>query len=87
MARLGVRVLGIPLDRHRMRVDAWPRNSQISRSVERNIQPKYIYTVPRVRNPTATIMPEPRRIELLRLSEQYGVPIFEEDCYADLIWR
>jgi 2-aminoadipate transaminase len=22
----------------------------------------------------------------LRLSEEYGVPIFEDDCYADLIW-
>lgn len=27
-----------------------------------------------------------RRAELLRLSEEYGVPIFEDDCYADLIW-
>jgi 2-aminoadipate transaminase len=23
---------------------------------------------------------------LLRLSEAYGVPIFEDDCYADLVW-
>ena len=31
-------------------------------------------------------MPEARRVELLRLSAEYGVPIFEDDCYADLIW-
>jgi 2-aminoadipate transaminase len=31
-------------------------------------------------------MPEARRAELLRLSEHYGVPVFEDDCYADLIW-
>jgi 2-aminoadipate transaminase len=31
-------------------------------------------------------MPESRRAELLRLSQEYGVPIFEDDCYADLIW-
>jgi 2-aminoadipate transaminase len=31
-------------------------------------------------------MGESRRHELLRLSHQYGVPIFEDDCYADLIW-
>jgi 2-aminoadipate transaminase len=31
-------------------------------------------------------MPEARRAEMLRLSEQYGVPIFEDDCYADLTW-
>jgi 2-aminoadipate transaminase len=31
-------------------------------------------------------MGEQRRLELLKLSEDYGVPIFEDDCYADLIW-
>ncbi len=52
----------------------------------RGIQPKYIYTIPTVQNPTGTIMGEARRLELLRLSERYNVPIFEDDCYADLIW-
>ncbi len=31
-------------------------------------------------------MPEARRAEMLRLAGEYGVPIFEDDCYADLIW-
>jgi 2-aminoadipate transaminase len=52
----------------------------------RGITPKYIYTIPTVQNPTGTIMPQTRRAELLRLAEQHGVPIFEDDCYADLIW-
>src|SRR6202011_5487629 len=52
----------------------------------RSITPKYIYTTPTVQNPTGTIMPQARRAELLKLAEQYGVPIFEDDCYADLIW-
>jgi 2-aminoadipate transaminase len=52
----------------------------------RGITPKYIYTIPTVQNPTGTIMPQARRAELLLLAEQYGVPIFEDDCYADLIW-
>jgi 2-aminoadipate transaminase len=39
-----------------------------------------------VQNPTATIMSEGRRREILALSEEYGVPIFEDECYADLIW-
>ncbi len=52
----------------------------------RGITPKYIYTIPTVQNPTGTIMPAARRTELLRLSREYGVPIFEDDCYADLIW-
>jgi 2-aminoadipate transaminase len=52
----------------------------------RNIRPKFIYTIPTVQNPTATILSEERRVQLLKLSEDYGVPIFEDDCYADLIW-
>jgi 2-aminoadipate transaminase len=52
----------------------------------RGVTPKFIYTIPTVQNPTGTIMPETRRLELLKLAEQYGVPIFEDDCYADLIW-
>jgi 2-aminoadipate transaminase len=52
----------------------------------RGVTPKYIYTIPTVQNPTGTIMPQARRAELLTLAEQYGVPIFEDDCYAALIW-
>ena len=52
----------------------------------RGVQPKMIYTIPTVQNPTATILPEQRRAELLRLSEEYGVAVFEDDCYSDLIW-
>ena len=52
----------------------------------RGIKPKYIYTIPTVQNPTGTIMGVERRQELLRLAEAHNVPIFEDDCYADLIW-
>jgi 2-aminoadipate transaminase len=52
----------------------------------RAITPKYIYTIPTVQNPTATVMSEARRAELLELSRAYGVPIFEDECYADLVW-
>jgi 2-aminoadipate transaminase len=50
------------------------------------IRPKFIYTIPTVQNPTGTILPESRRVEMLRLADAYGVPIFEDDCYCDLIW-
>ncbi len=52
----------------------------------RGIRAKYIYTIPTVQNPTGTILSEQRRHELLRLSQDHNVPIFEDDCYADLIW-
>ncbi len=83
-ARLGVNVIGIPLDADGMCMDALAAALEDCR--RRGVQVKMIYTIPTVQNPTATIMPQPRRTELLRLSEQYGVAVFEDDCYADLIW-
>src|SRR5882762_10678864 len=79
LTRLGVNAVGIPLDQEGMRMDALA--STLADLKSRGIHPKYIYTIPTVQNPTGTIMPEARRAELLRLSESYGVPIFEDDCY------
>lgn len=84
LTRLGVNVVGIPLDHEGMRIDALA--AALADLKQRGVTPKYIYTIPTVQNPTGTILPEARRAELLRLSEQYGVPVFEDDCYADLIW-
>ena len=84
LTRRGINIVGIPLDYDGMRVDAVEAALKDLRS--KGIRPKYIYTIPTVQNPTGTIMSEQRRRELLKLSEDYGVPIFEDDCYADLIW-
>jgi 2-aminoadipate transaminase len=84
LTRLGVNMVGIPLDGDGMRMDAL--DAALQDLKRRNIRPKYIYTIPTVQNPTGTIMPEARRLQLLKLSQQYGVPVFEDDCYADLIW-
>jgi 2-aminoadipate transaminase len=82
--RLGVDMVGVPLDRDGMRMDALA--AALDDLKRRGVRPKYIYTIPTVHNPTGTILSEPRRVELLRLAEAHGVPIFEDDCYADLIW-
>ena len=82
--RIGVNVVGIPLDRDGMRMDALA--AALEELERRNVRAKYIYTIPTVQNPTATILPLERRREMLRLAGVHGVPIFEDDCYADLIW-
>jgi 2-aminoadipate transaminase len=84
LARLGVNAVGIPLDHDGMRIDALA--AALADLRHRGVTPKYIYTIPTVQNPTGTIMPEARRAQLLKLAQEYGVPIFEDDCYADLIW-
>jgi len=82
--RLGVNVVGIPLDEDGMRMDAL--EAALADLKRKGVRPKFIYTIPTVQNPTATIMPRERREKMLALADSYGVPIFEDDCYADLIW-
>jgi 2-aminoadipate transaminase len=82
--RRGVNVVGIPLDQGGMRVDAL--EAALADLKKKGVRPKFIYTIPTVQNPTATILDIERRKTLLKLAENYGVPIFEDDCYADLTW-
>jgi 2-aminoadipate transaminase len=84
LTRLGVTAIGIPLDGEGMRMDVLA--SKLAELKAKGVRPKYIYTIPTVQNPTGTIMPGSRRAELLKLSQEYAVPVFEDDCYADLIW-
>jgi 2-aminoadipate transaminase len=84
LGRRGIEVLGVPLDSGGLRVDALA--NMLADLKRRGVRPKYIYTIPTVQNPTGTIMNEERRAEVLRLSRAHAVPIFEDECYSDLIW-
>lgn len=84
MKRLGVKMVGVPLDDDGMRMDGL--SSALDDLKAKGVRPKYIYTVPTVQNPTATVLSEERRREMIRLAAAHDVPIFEDDCYADLTW-
>ncbi len=47
---------------------------------------KYLYTIPTIQNPTGSVLPAERRSELLRLAREYDFLVFEDECYADLVW-
>jgi 2-aminoadipate transaminase len=47
---------------------------------------KFIYTIPTVQNPTGGVLSLARRHKLLDLAEKFDCLIFEDDCYADLLW-
>lgn len=88
-ASAGVTPIGIPLDTNSdgsggMRMDKL--EEALEACAQKGVRPKYIYVIPTVQNPTATIMSEARRRELIALAAKYGVPIFEDECYSDLIW-
>jgi len=81
---LGVQYIGIPLDKDGMRMDALEQS--LAELKAQGKKPKFIYTVPTIQNPTGSIMSLERRKEMLALAKVYDVPIFEDDCYADLVF-
>ncbi len=56
----------------------------IRQAVAEGKRPKLIYTVPTFQNPQGWTMSLERRKALVALSQQYDVPILEDDCYVDL---
>jgi 2-aminoadipate transaminase len=83
--KLGAKPVGMKLDADGIVIDALAR--QLAELKARGTTPKFIYTIPTIQNPTASILPLDRRRALIALAKEYGVPIFEDECYADLLWE
>jgi 2-aminoadipate transaminase len=81
---MGAKVIGAPLDADGLVIEGLARILEEQKA--KGVTPKYIYTIPTVQNPTGSILPLDRRHALIALAKKYGVPIFEDECYADLIW-
>ncbi|HUF20912.1 MAG TPA: PLP-dependent aminotransferase family protein [Burkholderiales bacterium] len=84
LQRAGAQVVGVPVDDDGLSSAAL--ESALAELKARGVRPKYIYTIPTVQNPTATVMSEGRRRGILDVAGRYGVPVFEDECYADLVW-
>lgn len=83
-ARAGVNVVTVPLDGDGMCMDALAET--LDGLAAKGIRPKYLYTIPTIQNPTASIMPLERRQRLLELARTHDIAIFEDECYSDLVW-
>lgn len=84
LRRCGANIVGVPVDEDGLSSKAL--ESTLVDMKSRGVRPKFIYTIPTVQNPTATVMSVPRRREILALAESFGVPVFEDECYSDLVW-
>lgn len=84
LKKAGIKMVGMPLDEDGIRPDAL--GNVLAELKGRGITPKYIYTIPSIQNPTGSILPLDRRMALLALAREYGVPVFEDECYTDLLW-
>ena len=84
LAAIGVDYVGVELDEHG--IDVGHLRTVFEDLRDRGVTPKYLYTIPTVQNPTGSVMPLDRRHQVLELCREFGVPIFEDECYADLTW-
>lgn len=85
VARHGANIVGAPLDGDGIMVDRL--EAILDDLAAKGVKPKYIYTIPTIQNPTGSVMPVDRRKALLALAQARGIPIFEDECYADLVWE
>lgn len=85
LRRLKANIVEIPLDQDGLRTDALA--AILEDLGRKGIVAKYIYTIPTIQNPTGSILTAERRRELIAIARRHGLPIFEDECYADLIWN
>lgn len=85
LRKRNVNFVGVKIDNDGIRMD---HLEEILEDLKgKGIRPKYIYTIPTLQNPNGSVMSMERRHRMLELSAEYGVPIFEDECYADLVFE
>jgi 2-aminoadipate transaminase len=72
----GADYVTVPIDERGMQTD---RLEEALRS-----GPKFMYVLPNFQNPAGTTLSIERRLDLVKLSDRYGVPIIEDDPYGQL---
>ena len=70
--------------RWRRHGDGVPSKRRFSHWRVRDVRPRCIYTLATYQNPTGTVMPRSRRLEMIAIAGRHGVPIVEDNCYGDV---
>ena len=77
----GARVVHVPSDRQGMDTDAL--EAKVRELEAQGTQPKMVYTIPVYQNPLGTTLSLERREHMLEVSHRHGIPILENESYAD----
>jgi len=80
--RFGAAVVGVKCDDRGIAPDEL--RATLKRLAGQGKKVKYLYTIPIFQNPLGWTMSLERRRLILDICREYGVPVFEDDCYADL---
>ena len=79
---LGAELVGVPLDEEGMRVDALA--DTLEELHRKGMPPRFIYTLTTYQNPTGSMMPKARRLELLEVARRYDAIVVDDNCYGDV---
>ncbi len=82
LRRYGADVVGVKCDDQGIVPEALEET--LKGLVEQGKKVKYLYTIPSFQNPLGWTMTLERRRKVLDITGEYGVPVFEDDCYVDL---
>lgn len=66
----------VPIDDEGLRTDLLEEALRVG--------PKFMYVLPNFQNPGGTTLPLERRLDVVRLSNKYGIPVVEDDPYGSL---
>lgn len=82
MRRYGADVVGVKCDDDG--ILPGDLDSVITEQTAKGKRVKYLYTIPTFQNPMGWTMTLERRKQVLEVTGKHGIPVFEDDCYADL---
>ena len=82
MRRYGADCVGIKCDSNGIIPE--DLDSVITEQKAKGKKVKYLYTIPAFQNPMGWTMSLERRKQVLGITGKHGIPVFEDDCYADL---
>ncbi len=72
----------IPMDSNGIRTDLV--EEEVRKLVAAGRKPKFIYTIPTFQNPTGITMSLDRRKHLIEISQEYQIPLVEDNPYGEL---
>lgn len=78
----GASIIDVPIDEQGMKIDEL--EDLLHNLKEKNLRPKFIYTVPTFHNPTGYTLSLDRRHELIKLAQKYEVLVIEDIPYSEL---
>ncbi|MFC1526760.1 PLP-dependent aminotransferase family protein [Candidatus Latescibacterota bacterium] len=80
--RMGLKMVGVALDEHGMRVD--DLEGKIAALQDEGVSPRFIYALTTYQNPTGSVMPRSRRAEMIEVARRCDCPVVEDNCYGDV---